>query len=77
MREIAGKYRSPADLARAYTEAQKALGTQANEIGQLRQMMGDRFEDQDGQAPAADGAGRAPAQLRPGAPGPAQHRPQG
>jgi len=59
LREVAGKYRSPADLARAYDEAQRRLGEQGNDIGQLRAALAERYGDggddggqrDDGEAP--------------------------
>ena len=38
IRDAASKYQSPAELARATVEAQRKLGEQGNEIGQLREM---------------------------------------
>ena len=39
IREAASKYQSPAEAARAMVEAQRKLGDQGNEIGQLREMV--------------------------------------
>lgn len=40
---FAGKFKSPDDLERAYTELQSRFGSQSNELGDLRQQVDERF----------------------------------
>lgn len=43
-RLYAGKYRSPEELERAYAEMQQVLGAQGSELGELRQMVEQGFQ---------------------------------
>ena len=66
IRDAASKYQSPAELARATVEAQRKLGEQGNEIGQLREMF---QELMNGQQQPDYGPMPTNGQPEPGPPG--------